>query len=508
MSSIVPGAPGQTLGGPKIAITAAAMVAGFMALLDISIVNISLPNIQAHFGAETDELGWVSTAYMMANVVAMPATGFFQRRFGYRRFFFFASLWFVIASALCAVAPSFTLFIAFRALQGLGGGVLIPLSQSILLARYPRHQLGLAGALFGVGAMMGPLLGPSIGARVLDIFPWSYLFWINVPIGLFAANVIYGNLQERARSEAKAQFDALGMSLLSVGLGSLQFLLEEGERRDWLDSRVIVVATLLSIGGLCAFTIRALRVADPLVDVRLFRVPSFLAATLLNAIFGASMISGSFLNALYYASVHGQPPVAIGDILLIANWIDFLIIPASSLLLRFMSARALMALGFGILAASFVMSAELGAYADTYALVLPAFVRSIGSSLIYVPMTLTAFVSLSERQRASAVGLFNVTRELGASVGTALVLSTFSRHRADRLALGLELGDAERSIRELGWVQSLEGLSRYVSAGVFAEAFMGFAVAIGLFMPLLLLLKRQDQPSSHKSPSPAAASSR
>src|SRR5262245_45642762 len=234
--------------GSKAAITITTMAAALMALIDISIVNVALSDIRASFGTPIDQIGWVSTGYMMANIVVIPMTGWLQRRFGFRRYFSTSVLIFTIASALCGLSWNLPSLVLFRILQGMGGGAIIPTSQAILFARYPRAQHGMAAALFGLGAITGPLLGPTIGGYMIDWINWHWIFLVNVPIGLIVALLIPRVLEEPGFVPDTARIDAVGIGLLAVGMASLQYVLEEGNREGWSDStRILVLGAVAAI---------------------------------------------------------------------------------------------------------------------------------------------------------------------------------------------------------------------------------------------------------------------
>ncbi|HEY2509650.1 MAG TPA: DHA2 family efflux MFS transporter permease subunit, partial [Polyangiaceae bacterium] len=221
--------------GSKLWITVAAMLASLMSVLDISIVNVALNDIRASFGTPLDQIAWVSTGYAMANITVIPISGWFQKRFGFKNYYAGSILLFTAASALCGLAWSLPSLVVFRIIQGLGGGAIIPTSQNILFSRYPRHQQGMAGALFGLGAITGPLLGPTLGGYLIDVSSWHWIFYINVPLGLIAAYIAYTNIDEPGFQPSKAPIDTIGIGLLAVGMVCLQYVLEEGNRDGWFE---------------------------------------------------------------------------------------------------------------------------------------------------------------------------------------------------------------------------------------------------------------------------------
>lgn len=482
--SIRPPSTATRLTGSIGWITFATMAAAFMALADIAIVNLNLPQMQAAFSVEIDQLTWISTAYMVANVIAMPMTGWLQKRIGLRLSFLLSTVTFTVASALCGFAWSFETLVLFRIVQGLGGGGLLPLSQAVLGARYPQEKFELAGALFGVGALLGPVVGPFLGAEVLEHADWPWMFWINVPIGIVSAIVAVQTMKENRFDPRPAPFDARGAALLAFSLGGLQFVLEEGNRRDWFESSAIVIATVLVIAAFVGLAFHLRSAAAPIIDLRVFRSPRLAAATFYNFVLGSWMLTGGFLNALYFATVHDLPPLRIGELLLVGNIGDFVVIPLSAWFLKKLSAPPLIALGVLLIAAGFWMNAILGLDATFWDLVVPQLVRSAGASFLYVPVTIAAFDRLSEDERESAVGLFNLVRELGGSIAIALCAHLLIERSAVH-------ADALGSItnRRLVHVQDLRVGRHLVELGGFADLFAGAAVLILLSLPLVLLFR-------------------
>src|SRR4051794_12277365 len=233
--------------GSKAAITITVMAAALMALIDISIVNVALTDIRASFGTPIDQIGWVSTGYMMANIVVIPMTGWLQRRFGFRRYFSVSVLVFTAASALCGLAWNLPSLVLFRVLQGLGGGAIIPTAQSLLFARYPRAEHGTAAGLFGLGAVTGPLLGPTIGGYLTSWASWHWIFLVNVPIGLLVAVAATKVIEEPGFVPPRERIDVFGIVLLFIGMPALQYVLEEGNRAGWRDSGVIVLLAAVAL---------------------------------------------------------------------------------------------------------------------------------------------------------------------------------------------------------------------------------------------------------------------
>ena len=377
--------------GSKVAITIVAMAAALMALIDISIVNVALSDIRASFGTPIDQIGWVSTGYMMANIVVIPMTGWFQRRFGYRRYFATSVLMFTGASALCGLAWNLPSLVVFRILQGIGGGAIIPTSQAILFQRYPREQHGMAAALFGLGAITGPLLGPTIGGYLIQWSSWHWIFLVNVPIGIAVAFAIPRVIQEPTFVADKRPIDLTGIALLAA------------------------VAAI----SLVTFIVHELEAANPVVDLRVFKHRSYTAGTGLNFLLGFALFGASYMFSLYCGAVMHYSALDIGRIFLLAGCVQVVLMPLIGKMANTVDPRAMLLFGVAMATVSQLVASKLTAQAGFYDLVWPNLIRSIGLGCVFIPVSVAALSDLPMQQRGNATGLFNLTRELGGSLGTA-----------------------------------------------------------------------------------------
>ena len=412
------------LSGSKFGITAVVMTAALMAMIDITIVNVALNDIRASFGTPIDQIGWVSTGYMMANIVIIPMTGWFQRRFGYRRYFAASVALFTLASALCSLAWNLPSLVVFRALQGLGGGAIIPTAQSILFARYPKQEHGMAAALFGLGAISGPLLGPTLGGYLIEWSSWHWIFPVNVPIGMTVALLALRFIEQPGfvppRGDA-ARVDAFGIALLGAGMASLQYVLEEGNREGWFESPLIGVLSIVAAAALVTFIIHELETPQPIVDLRVFARRSYAAGTGLNFLTGFALFGGSFMFSLYAGSVLRYSALEIGKVFLAAGSISVVMMPIIGRLGPKVDGRILLAIGVSIVTFSQVVASELTARSGFWDAVAPNWLRSLGLGFVFIPVSMLALSDISSEQRGNATGLFNLTRELGGSFGTALM---------------------------------------------------------------------------------------
>jgi DHA2 family multidrug resistance protein len=390
-----------------------------MAMIDISIVNVALTDIRASFATPIDEIGWVSTGYMMANIVVIPMTGWFQRRFGFRRYFPASVLLFTAASALCGTAWNLPSLVAFRMLQGLGGGAIIPTAQSILFARYPREQHGMAAGLFGLGAITGPLLGPTIGGYLIDWSSWHWIFLVNVPVGIAVAALAWRFIEEPGFVSDKKPIDGVGIALLATGMPALQYVLEEGNRDGWFESTRITVLAWVAAISLATFIAHELDTPHPVVDLRVFKNRSYAAGTGINFLTGVALFGSSYLFSLFCGAVMHYTALDTGKVFLVAGLVQIALMPLVGRFAPKIDPRLMLLVGVSVVGASQWIGSQLTDAAGFNDLVAPQLVRSIGLAFVFIPVSVAALSDLSPAERGNATGLFNLTRELGGSIGTA-----------------------------------------------------------------------------------------
>ena len=419
---------GGIVTGNKAAITAIVMIGALMALVDITIVNVALNDIRASFGTPIDQIGWVSTGYMMANIVIIPMTGWFQQRFGFRRYFAFSVMLFTTASVLCGLSWSLPSLVAFRALQGLGGGAIIPTAQTILFARYPKEQHGMAGGLFGLGAVTGPLLGPTIGGYLIDWSTWHWCFLVNVPLGIIAAIGALRFIEEPGFVPSKKPIDLWGIALLAAGMASLQYVLEEGNRDSWLESPHIAFLSAVAVTCLITFVVHQLETKHPIVDLKVFKNITYTAATGINFLMGVAMFSGNFLFALFCGSVLKYEALDIGKVFLVSGVFQIVLMPLVGRFGGRFDQRRLLFVGIAGVSLSLFMNGHLTERSGFNDLVSSMFVRSVALAFIFIPLSVIALSDMPPAQRGNATGLFNLTRELGGSIGTAWMGLVLDNH--------------------------------------------------------------------------------
>ncbi|MGZ3457625.1 MAG: DHA2 family efflux MFS transporter permease subunit [Archangium sp.] len=499
----------ELLTGSKVGITIATMAAALMSVLDISIVNVALNDIRASFGTPLDQIAWVSTGYMMANVVVIPMTGWLQRRFGFRRYFTVSILIFTAASVLCGLSWNLTSLVFFRVLQGLGGGAIIPTSQAILFARYPSKEHGMAGALFAIGAIMGPLLGPTVGGLLIESISWHWIFLVNLPIGLFAACMAWRHIEQPHFNPSSERVDRTGIALLVVGMAALQYVLEEGNGDGWFSSPKIATLAVVAGVALITFIVHELETPQPVVDLRVFADRSYTASTGINLLLGTSLFSGTFLFSLFCGTVMHYSALDLGLLFFEGSAIQLLLMPLIGKYGGKMDGRALIALGIAGMCLSLWANSHLSSLAGHGTLLTPLFLRACSMGFIAVPLSVLALSHLEPARRGNAAGLFNLTRELGGSIGTAWMSTALDRAtKVNTTALASHVDVySQTTQQQLASTQAMlaghvsdpvsaaYGLLQSRIAGqalvrAFNSGFLMLTVAFALSLMLVMLLKK------------------
>ena len=419
-----------------IAITVS--LASVLELLDTSIVNVAIPHMMGSLGATLDQIAWVSTGYIVANVIVLPITGWLSAFFGRRRYFAGSITLFTIASFFCGNAGSLTSLVFWRIVQGLGGGALLSTSQAILYEEFPREEYGTAMAIFGVGVMVGPTLGPTLGGYITDAFGWPWIFYINIPFGMLALALTMSFIQDSLHQQKADRVDYVGLLLLAVGIGALQTMLERGERLDWFQSKQVTLLAVASAASLIAFIWHELRTAHPVVDLRILKSRQLAVGVVFGMVLGVCLYATIFVLPVYLQSLQGFTAEQTG----------FVILPgalASAFTMAFMGrlqgkfdARLSIAAGVGLFALSMWKHAHFTTASGMPDFFWPLIFRGVGLGLIFVPLTNLALADLPMSKMANGTGLFNLMRQLGGSVGIALSATLVQRfqaiHRADLLA--------------------------------------------------------------------------
>ncbi|MFD1882778.1 DHA2 family efflux MFS transporter permease subunit [Paracoccus pacificus] len=398
----------------------AVVLTAVLEVLDSTIVNVALPHMKATFGITNDQTIWILTSYIVASVVVMPLTGFFARRFGRRRLITVAIVGFAVFSALCGLSWSVEVIVLCRLGQGIFGAFLIPLSQSILFDSFPREKRGQAMALFGLGVIVAPVLGPTLGAILTEYFSWRAVFYVNLPIAAFALFMMSGEL--RRGETRKVSIDWTGLGLMVAMIGALQLVLDQGETRDWFSSPLIQVAAIISAVSGVLFVARGWGLSTNIIDFSLFRDRSFAAANFAMMGFGLAMFGTIAVLPLFVQGLLGYPVLDAGYLFMprgIAA--GFSMVITGSVLVRRFDPRMLVAMGLLLTGTGNIALGWLNLNAGFWDLAIPGVVSGLGMGLFFVPMSTLAFQNVGPDRQDEASGIYGVTRSIGSSIGIAII---------------------------------------------------------------------------------------
>ena len=423
-------APGEMPVGLRTIVTLAVMAATLMEVLDTSIVNVALPNMEGELGATLDEIGWVSTGYIISNVVILPLTAYFSDYFGRRRYLAYSLMLFTAASFGCGISNSLLMLVAFRVLQGTGGAAFLATAQATLMEIYPKRLQGFAQAMFGVGVVMAPTLGPTLGGYLTDRFSWPWIFFVNVPIGIVATMLTLSFVPDSHAAGGKRQADFVGIGFLAVGLGTLQYVLERGNRDDWFESPLITAFCISSVIALALLTIWELRAPNPAVDLRVLKNRNLAAGAVCGLMLGFVLYGSVFALPQFFQVIQSHTAEQTGLLLIPGGLATVLILPGVGQLVNRIDTRWMVAMGMLLVVASmWQFSSRFTLDTPDDAFFWPLILRGLGLGLQFVPLSLLALGTLPPRDIAQGAGLYNLMRQLGGSFGIA-VLATFVERRA------------------------------------------------------------------------------
>jgi len=403
-------------------VTATVMLGVIMAIIDTSIVNVALPNMAGNLGAATDEISWVATGYILANVVIMPLNGWLTALLGRKRFYATSLVIFTVSSLLCGTAHDVTTLIVWRIVQGIGGGALQPTAQAIMFESYPPAKRGSAMAIFGMGAMVGPAIGPSLGGWIVDNYSWPLIFFINIPIGILAIVMTLLFIRDPAyihKPERGADLIALGA--MTIGIASLQYVLERGQRDDWFDSATITLLAVTAVAGLAFFIVRELRDPHPFVDLRVFRSRSFTAGTIIGIVSGFGLYGLNLVLPLFFQNVLGFDALQTGYALLPGAVATAISMPIAGRLTRMLDPRIEIGIGLALFALGAWLMGGLNQYAGYWDIFWPRACQGFALGFLFVPLTTTALSGISRGAMANATGIYTLVRQLGGSLGIAVL---------------------------------------------------------------------------------------
>ena len=408
------------------------MLATFMEVLDTTVVNVSMPNIAGNLSAGIDESTWVLTSYLVSNAIILPMGGWFSMLFGRKRFFMLCVVLFTVSSFLCGLATSLPMLIFFRVLQGLGGGALQPVSQAILVESFPREKQGMAMAIFGMGVVVAPVIGPTLGGWITDNYSWRWIFFINIPIGivavlLTAALVFDPPYLVRRSFRDGLKIDYMGLGLLATGLGSLEVVLDEGQREDWFSSPFIVMFAAIMAVSLIAVVVWELRQEHPVIDFHILKERNFMLSTVSMLVLGFVLYGSTALLPLFLQTLLGYTALLSGLVLSPGGLVVIVFLPIVGLLLRWFQARWLVVFGVLTSVVGLFLMARFNLDIDYRAALWSRIVQSSGLAFLFVPISTVAFAFIPKERTSYATGLFNLARNIGGSAGIATVTTLLVR---------------------------------------------------------------------------------
>ncbi len=489
------------------------MLPTLIEIIDTSVVNVSLDHIRGSLSAGIDESTWTITSYLVSNAIIIPMTGWLSRIFGRKRYLMFSLTLFTLSSLLCGAAWSLQSLVFFRILQGIGGGALQPISQSILLETFPRKQHGMAMAIFGVGIMFGPIVGPLLGGWITDNWSWHWIFFINIPIGVISIlMVLFFIIDPPYMQRMKMRIDYWGLALLAIGLGSLQIVLDKGQMEDWFSSGFITWLSIISAASLILFVIVEFFAEHPIVNLKTFRNVSFSTGCIVMFFAFFNLFGSIVLLPIYLQTLMGYTATLAGMVLGPGGIATLIAMPIAGRLVTKMNPKALLAFGVIVSAYSTHLMSQFNLLADFDTVIWPRIVLGVGMGFLFIPLTTMTMSSVKKEDMGNASSIYNLLRNLGGSFGVAFVTTILARraqfhqvHLVDHLTpfdrnyqiaehntlnalqyRGIESGVADQG--SIGIIYNK--LLREASMMSFNDAFYLLSLFMILILPLIFMMRR------------------
>jgi MFS transporter, DHA2 family, multidrug resistance protein len=493
------------------------MLATFMEVLDTSVANVALPHIAGNLSATVDESTWVLTSYLVSNAIILPMGGWFSMLIGRKRFYMLCVALFTVASLACGLAPTLGALIVFRILQGVGGGALQPMSQAILVESFPREKHGMAMAVYGMGVVFAPVIGPTLGGWLTDNYSWRWIFLINLPFGILSLALTSWLIHDppylkRRKAGERLNIDYLGFGLLALGLGALEVVLDEGQREDWFSSPFIVAFTVICAVSLVAVVFWELRHKHPVIDFRILKERNYMLATVSMLVLGFVLYGSTALLPLFLQTLLGYTALLSGLVLSPGGIAILICMPMVGFLVRKYQPRWLVVFGVLISSLGMFLMSRFSLGLDFNTAMRSRVVQSLGLAFLFVPISAVAFANIPKELTNYATGLFNLARNIGGSSGIAAVTTllarraqfhqsvlvahatpydapyreTLARSTAMLQAHGASAPDAARQAH--GIVYGI--VQRQSSMLAFADAFWVMAVLFLVIVPLMFLMRR------------------
>jgi len=493
------------------------MLATFMEVLDTSVANVALPHIAGSLSATPEEATWVLTSYLVANAIILPMGAWFSMLIGRKRFYMICVGIFTLSSLLCGMAPTLGFLIVCRVLQGLGGGALQPISQAILVESFPREKQGMAMAFYGMGVVVAPVIGPTLGGWITDNFSWGWIFFINLPVGILSLVLTSSLIHDPPYMVRKSlgsgfRVDYMGFALLALGLGSLEIVLDEGQRNDWLSSNFIVSFAILTVVCLVGVVLWELRQKQPVIDFHVLKERNFALATLSMLVLGFVLYGSTALLPLFLQTLLGYTAMLSGLVLSPGGLAICVAMPAVGLLLRKYQARWLVIFGVAVSSLGLIAMSHFTLQVDFVTAMWGRIVQSFGLAFLFVPISTVAFMRIPRERMNYATGLYNLARNIGGSSGIAATTTILARraqyHQSVLVAhmtpydapyrealgkatMGLQLGGsspADAAAQAQGLMYGT--LLKQSAMLAFADAFWIMGILFLVIIPLMFLLRK------------------
>lgn len=490
------------------AIAACVILAVIMQALDTTIANVALPYIQGSVAASADQINWVLTSYIVAAAIMTPPSGFLAAKFGRKRILSISIIGFVVASVLCGLAQSITQIVAFRLLQGFFGAALVPLSQSILLDIYSAEERGSAMAMFGVSVMVGPILGPVIGGWLTENLSWRWVFYINVPIGIVAVMGIATFVKE-TEINARARLDWLGFGLLSLSIGALQLMLDRGAQLDWFSSAEILLEAVIAGSAFYLLVVHTLTSDQSFVNPRLFLDRNFAVSMMFIFVVGVVLLASLALLTPYLQTLMGYPVITAGLVMGPRGIGTMLCMMFVGRVIGKVDTRVLLFAGLAVTAFAMYEMTGWTPAVSQWTIIWVGFIQGAGLGLLFVPLTTVAFSTLPPHMRGDGTGLYNLSRNIGSSVGIAVVSALLTSNvQVNHAEIGAALTPFNPALQSLAHsglnpnttagLSALDGLVNLQSTIIaYADDFKLLMLMSIAVMPLLLLLQPPKRSASN-----------
>src|SRR6478672_3005523 len=502
-------------GGRRAIITITAILCALLEIVDTTIVNVAITDMRGNLGATLAEISWVVTAYAIGNVIIVPMTSWLSQQFGRRNYFAASILIFTVFSFLCGNASGIWELVIFRFIQGLGGGALLVTSQTIITESYPPEKRGMAQAIYGLGVIIGPTLGPPLGGYIVDHFTWPYIFYINIPIGIIAALLAIQFVRSPKYTEksARADIDWLGIGLLAVTVGSLQYVLERGQEEDWFNNIYIILFTVGAVFGLFFFIWRELSFRNPIVELRVLKNGNLRVGTILSFILGFGLYGSTFIIPLYTQATLGWTAQQSGALMIPAALTTAFMMPIiGQLLQRGVPQQYLVAAGMLLFFVySFwgykILTPDTGA--DNFFWML--IVRGLGMGMLFIPITTLSLSTLKGQQIGQGAAFTGMMRQLGGSFGVAAITTYLARqnevHRNDLVShLNINDLDVQQRVSGMKHVFMSKGMTpdvalqsaykaleynimKQASVLSYMDVFLGLGLMFLICIPFVLMVK-------------------